>query len=170
MNKGKPSGFKADTKKDAGAKSTSRPRRGQAGAGTGWTEREAAPATNRFDPALLDSAPKRDDATKPVNPFPEIRDGASTSNDGKSQLVHFEFTDGQARKVCIAGTFNDWHPEATEMISLGDGKWRKDLLLTAGEYEYRLVVDGRWITDPACREQRPNGLGENNSVLLVREL
>ena len=40
MNKGKPSGFKADTKKDAGAKSTSHERAGQAGAGPEWTERQ----------------------------------------------------------------------------------------------------------------------------------
>ncbi|HMJ89043.1 MAG TPA: hypothetical protein VK530_04470 [Candidatus Acidoferrum sp.] len=38
MNKGKPSGFKADTKKDAGARSSSRERSGQAGAGPEWTE------------------------------------------------------------------------------------------------------------------------------------
>lgn len=40
MNKGKPSGFKADTKKDAGVKSTERERAGQAGAGPEWTERK----------------------------------------------------------------------------------------------------------------------------------
>ena len=40
MNKGKPSGFRADTKKDAGAKSTSRERSGQAGAGPEWAERK----------------------------------------------------------------------------------------------------------------------------------
>jgi len=40
MNKGKPSGFKADTKKDAGAKSTSHERAGAAGAGPEWTERK----------------------------------------------------------------------------------------------------------------------------------
>jgi hypothetical protein len=40
MNKGKPSGFEADTKKDAGAKSTSYERSGQAGAGPEWTERQ----------------------------------------------------------------------------------------------------------------------------------
>ena len=40
MNKGKPSGFKADTKKDAGVRSTTRERRGQAGAGPEWTERQ----------------------------------------------------------------------------------------------------------------------------------
>lgn len=39
MNKGKPSGFEAKTKSDAVAKSTSRERSGQAGAGPEWTER-----------------------------------------------------------------------------------------------------------------------------------
>lgn len=39
MNKGKPSGFKADTKQDAGAKSTTHERRGQAGAGADPTQR-----------------------------------------------------------------------------------------------------------------------------------
>ena len=40
MNKGKPSGFEAETKKDAGVRSTSYERRGQAGAGPEWTERK----------------------------------------------------------------------------------------------------------------------------------
>jgi hypothetical protein len=40
MNKGKPSGFKADTKRDAGAKSTSHERTGTAGAGPEWRERQ----------------------------------------------------------------------------------------------------------------------------------
>jgi len=39
MNKGKPSGFKADTKKDAGAKSTIHERAGQGGAGPQWNDR-----------------------------------------------------------------------------------------------------------------------------------
>ena len=39
MNKGKPSGFKAETKTEAGAKTTDRERSGQAGAGPEWTER-----------------------------------------------------------------------------------------------------------------------------------
>jgi pyruvate/2-oxoacid:ferredoxin oxidoreductase beta subunit len=40
MNKGKPSGFKADTKQDAGAKSTSHERTGTAGAGPEWSEKK----------------------------------------------------------------------------------------------------------------------------------
>jgi hypothetical protein len=40
MNKGKPSGFKADTKKDAGVRTTIHERTGTAGAGPEWTERK----------------------------------------------------------------------------------------------------------------------------------
>ena len=42
MNKGKPSGFKADTKQDPGAKSTQHERAGTSGAGPEWTERKEA--------------------------------------------------------------------------------------------------------------------------------
>lgn len=83
------------------------------------------------------------------------------------RLVHFEFQSPAARKVCIAGTFNDWHPEVSEMISMGSGKWVKDLELTPGTYEYRFVVDGQWVTDPHCAHTAPNPFGETNSLLIV---
>ena len=38
------------------------------------------------------------------------------------QLVHFEFEDTAARKVCVAGSFNGWHPQAFEMIAMGSGR------------------------------------------------
>lgn len=87
----------------------------------------------------------------------------------KTQVVHFEFNDPAARKVCIAGTFNDWHPEVSEMISFGSGLWVKDLDLPSGAYEYRLVVDRKWITDPRCSRSAPNPFGETNSLLFVPE-
>jgi 1,4-alpha-glucan branching enzyme len=83
------------------------------------------------------------------------------------QPVHFELTNPSARKVCIAGTFNDWKPESTEMISLGGGKWAKDLTLPPGTYEYRLVVDGKWLPDPNAPRTVPNPFGEPNSVVTV---
>jgi 1,4-alpha-glucan branching enzyme len=81
--------------------------------------------------------------------------------------VHFELQDPSARKVCIAGSFNDWRPEATQMTSLGNGRWVKDLTLPPGTYEYRLVVDGRWIPDPKSPHTIPNPYGEPNSLLTV---
>ena len=53
------------------------------------------------------------------------------------------------------------------MISLGDGRWRKELALPSGVYEYRLVVDGEWMADPQGRETAPNPFGGLNSVLKV---
>ena len=81
--------------------------------------------------------------------------------------VHFEFTDPTAATVCVAGTFNDWHPSAKPMHPTGDGRWLKETVLPPGTYEYRLVVDGQWMPDPLAKETVPNPFGERNSVLRV---
>lgn len=85
-----------------------------------------------------------------------------------SQRVHIEFHDEQAHEVGIAGTFNDWRPATAPMISVGRGRWVKELSLPPGRYEYRFVVDGQWRTDPAVSECVPNGYGDCNGVLIVQ--
>lgn len=62
-----------------------------------------------------------------------------------------ELTHPTAQKACIAGSFNDWHPSVTPMIRLHDGKWAKELAMPPGRYEYRFVVDGEWVDDPAAQ-------------------
>jgi len=89
------------------------------------------------------------------------RNGSSASS------VHLEYTDPTAAAVCVAGTFNDWRPEATPMVALGDGRWRKELTLPPGVYEYRIVADGEWMADPLAGETNPNPFGGLNSVLKV---
>jgi 1,4-alpha-glucan branching enzyme len=84
-----------------------------------------------------------------------------------SQAVQVEFIHPTAATVAIAGTFNDWRPEVSPMISMGGGRWVKELTLQPGTYEYRLVVDGRWMSDPRASETAPNPFGELNSVLKV---
>jgi len=81
--------------------------------------------------------------------------------------VRFEFTDPTAATVRVAGTFNDWHPDAKAMHSLGNGRWLKETALPPGNYEYCLVVDGRWMPDPPAQETVPNPFGGRNSVLKV---
>ena len=53
------------------------------------------------------------------------------------------------------------------MISMGDGRWFKELALPPGTYEYRLLVDGEWMSDPLAGETAPNPFGGVNSVLKV---
>jgi len=81
--------------------------------------------------------------------------------------VRFEFTNPTATTVGVAGTFNDWHPEAKAMHPLGNGRWLKETALPPGNYEYCLVVDGRWMPDPLAKETVPNPFGGRNSVLKV---
>ena len=81
--------------------------------------------------------------------------------------VRFEFTHPTANTVCVAGTFNDWHPEAKAMHPMGNGHWLKETALPPGNYEYCLVVDGHWMTDPLATESVPNPFGGKNSVLKV---
>lgn len=85
----------------------------------------------------------------------------------RGQTLRIEFHDEHAQSVAIAGTFNDWRPEATPMLALGAGRWAKELSLPPGRYEYLFVVDGVWICDPAAVHTVPNPFGGQNAVLLA---
>lgn len=81
--------------------------------------------------------------------------------------VRFEFTHPTAKTVCLAGTFNDWQPDAKTLHSSGAGNWWKETQLPPGTYEYCLVVDGQWMPDPHAQEFVPNPFGGQNSILKV---
>ncbi|MBE0541813.1 MAG: glycogen-binding domain-containing protein [Verrucomicrobia bacterium] len=89
------------------------------------------------------------------------------TSESKAKPVHIEFAHASATAVRIAGTFNDWRPEATPMIPLGEGRWAKELALPPGTYEYCVVVDGAWMADPLAKETVANPFGGVNSVLRV---
>jgi 1,4-alpha-glucan branching enzyme len=92
---------------------------------------------------------------------------SKTGQQAKSQMLRIEFHDGTAREVCVAGSFNDWHPAVTPMLHLSHDRWVKELSLPPGRYEYQLVVDGKWVCDPTATEKVPNPFGGCNSVLIV---
>jgi hypothetical protein len=73
----------------------------------------------------------------------------------------------EAREVNVAGNFNNWHPEATPMKNTGEGNWAVRLMLRAGQYEYRFIVDGQWREDAQASQRVPNPYGSFNSVVIV---
>jgi len=72
-----------------------------------------------------------------------------------------------AQQVTTAGSFNDWDPNGLPLFDGSGSRWEIEVPLPAGTYEYRFIVDGRWITDPNNPTTRPNPFGELNSVASV---
>jgi len=74
-----------------------------------------------------------------------------------------------AENVYLCGDFNNWKPASLRMIGHPDvGLWEKRLTLSPGRYEYKFIVDGKWVHDPDARENIPNIFGSLNSVVEVQ--
>ena len=69
-------------------------------------------------------------------------------------------------EVFLAGDFNEWNPRSHRMFKK-EGCFKRKLKLAPGAHEYKFVVDGEWVADPAAREQRPNEFGSLNSVIHI---
>jgi 1,4-alpha-glucan branching enzyme len=72
----------------------------------------------------------------------------------------------KAEKVVVAGNFNMWNRSELQMQKV-QGGWELPYVLAPGNYEYKFLVDGKWIIDP----DNPNTTGSDdftNSVLSVK--
>jgi len=76
-------------------------------------------------------------------------------------VAHFP----NAQNVSIAGDFNNWTPQ--QMIAKNEAAdtFRMLVALKPGRYRYRLVVDGRWQSDPHNVYSEPNPYGELDSIV-----
>jgi len=73
------------------------------------------------------------------------------------------------RALAIAGEFNHWSATAHPLrINADLGVFEMIVKLPPGKYQYRLVVDGRWIADSYNPQTQFNSYGEPNSVITVR--
>ncbi len=73
-----------------------------------------------------------------------------------------------AETVHLTGEFTNWSREGLKMeLDEKDGIWKALLHLEPGEYEYRFIVDGVWIKDPANVDSVLNEFGQENSLLIV---
>ena len=105
-------------------------------------------------------------------PKSQSRPPAKESSHGTEFVCHAP----EAASVYLAGTFNDWSPEATPMSREEGGSWNVTFPLEPGRYEYKFLIDGRWYCgteqdDEAALLQRrqrvPNPFGSLNYVLEV---
>lgn len=103
-------------------------------------------------------------STSKPQPVPITMSKAENPKPGR---VSFELVKPGAKRVCVAGSFNDWKPETAPLVPKDNGRWVGDLTIKPGRYEYLFVVDGQWLPDPRARESVQNPFGGRNSVLGV---
>ena len=71
-------------------------------------------------------------------------------------------TDGGAGAVAVAGDFNDWEPVAMKKQKVG--MFVRHVPVGVETFEYKFLVDGRWINDPDHSTWAANRFGTVNSV------
>jgi 1,4-alpha-glucan branching enzyme len=87
---------------------------------------------------------------------------------GQAVPVTFELTAPDAAGVSVAGAFNAWDPNANPLTKGADGVFRATIEIAPGSYEYKFVVDGTWVEDPANPDTVSDPYGGKNSVLTVK--
>jgi glycosidase len=90
-------------------------------------------------------------------------------DDRTPRKVTFRYRgDSRTKKVYLAGTFNNWSPDALEMKDPeGDQVFEAELLLTPGKYLYKFIVDSQWLPDENAADFEEDNFGGRNSVLIV---
>lgn len=86
--------------------------------------------------------------------------------------AYFKVQKEQATKAYLAGSFNNWDPQALEMKNV-DGYWVVSLELNPGKYEYKYVfiINGNqtWEEDPNAPGYVPDGFGGKNGIFEIAE-
>lgn len=90
-----------------------------------------------------------------------------TSPKPKRRRTVFTIDAPGAKEVFLLGDFNGWNPLKHPMKKNKAAAWEKTVMLYPGRYEYKFLVDGRWMGDPANEQTCPNCFGTRNNVLDV---
>ena len=80
----------------------------------------------------------RPDANGNMNSFLEIGEPYVFKLDGYTN----------AKKVVLTGSFNGWN-ESELLMQKTEKGWQLPYVVSAGNYEYKFIADGKWMIDPA---------------------
>jgi 1,4-alpha-glucan branching enzyme len=92
---------------------------------------------------------------------------ASKAKAPKAKATVFKLHSPAAKKVSLAGDFNNWDTGSLKARKDVLGNWSIKVDLIPGRYEYKFLVDGSWINDPGTVAVT-NTFGSQNSVVEVK--
>jgi len=93
--------------------------------------------------------------------------GSFLKDRSKEQAIDFTYYAPDAKKVYLAGKFNDWNVKSHPMKKGSDGIWRLSVRLPVGRHEYKFFVDGEWAQQIPCSTTAFNPYGTYNCVIGV---
>jgi hypothetical protein len=125
----------------------------------------AAPVAPAPQPQPAPAAPAPSVYTPPVAVSPSTPEATTE----QTRIVEFKIKAPDASKAYLAGEFNGWSETDMPMTKQANGEWSASMALKPGTYQYKFIVDDKWITDPDNPEHSDDGFGGNNSVLHVPE-
>lgn len=70
-----------------------------------------------------------------------------------------------SKKVVLTGSFNNWS-ESELLMDKTEKGWQLPYVTGAGNYEYKYIVDGEWMTDPSNPFSTGSGNYENSFIAL----
>lgn len=124
-------------------------------------------ATGKYDWTAI----SRTDGQKPIKVT-----GVDLGTKYDAGVITFEYS-GEASNVQLAGTFNYWNANAADyaLSEIETNRWVLELPMSRGTYEYKFVVDQRWVEVaddvtnmlPVPTDVIPNGLGGSNALLVL---
>jgi len=94
-----------------------------------------------------------------IMPTQIAEDGNTTFN-----LEGFKDT----KEVILSGSFNKWNEYLYKMIKTKNG-WKLTLQLPPNYYEYKFIVDGKWIEDPKNPNKTLNEFNQYNSFIDIKK-
>jgi 1,4-alpha-glucan branching enzyme len=84
------------------------------------------------------------------------------------KTVEFSCTAPDAKKVFLAGEFNNWDTRSLPMKKDKGGVWKMKIKLPFGRYEYKFFADNVWVESLPGAEQVSNPLGTRNFIVWVK--
>ncbi|MCU0651612.1 MAG: glycogen-binding domain-containing protein [Candidatus Omnitrophica bacterium] len=86
-----------------------------------------------------------------------------------SKSATFKLFAPKAKRVSLAGSFNNWDTKAHAAKKDLKGNWAAKISLKPGRYEYKFFVDGTWINDPSCNGGCiTNSFGTQNCIVEIK--
>jgi WD40 repeat protein len=108
------------------------------------------------------------DVTNAPRPPAELLVPMPPGTDAQGRTVFYLNGFGGAKSVALAGSFNGWSTTATPLIKRGL-TWVAMVKLAPGRHTYKFVVDGLWLNDPGNPAREPDGTGNVNSLVVVKD-